>query len=141
MISRFWRMATCRRLVNGVSIFREDRRHEVCAACSYMRCHITDGYVSVSLARAVYSRASVLFLDDVLSAGTHRTAVAIAVIVSDIISVDSGCSYGSPFVLRVPKGRSHAWTNDHPRISPRPAVCSRRQLHRGARQWQAAVRR
>lgn len=72
--SRFWRTAICPRSVSEVSTFLADRRHEVRFLALVQR-YSKLSLVPVSLARAVYSRAAILLLDDVLSAGRCHVTV------------------------------------------------------------------
>jgi hypothetical protein len=58
----------------------------------------------VSLARAVYSRASILLLDDVLSAGMFYDHLLCTI----LIYVGSGCSYRSSSLSRMLERRAHA---------------------------------
>ena len=58
---------TSLRSAKEASISPEDRKLEVCETAD-LKVNKPDS-LTVSLARAVYSRASILFLDDVLSAG------------------------------------------------------------------------
>ena len=67
-------MATKQRLVNEVLIYLVVKRLEVRYCIISMHIVFTADVPTVSLARAVYSRASVLFLDDVLSAVDAHTA-------------------------------------------------------------------
>lgn len=61
------RMVTKLKSGRVVSTFQVARKHEVSDSETPVR--ISTELMLVSLARAVYSRASILFLDDVLSAG------------------------------------------------------------------------